>query len=175
MNGCVALHFILSRDVPILKSFSAGRPKIFVCCSGGCSVAVVAELSWPIVGCQNGRRKQRIAYRTFLFQYQYQRQTIEVTTWPSIYSQFKGHTQRFLHPIKRHFAASDKIGRRGSLHEFVSTVLCMILWVRQSLEFTLQFSSSHLIECPSRVFVWMLESINIMEQIEEDNYLLTVQ
>ena len=90
-----ALYFILSRDVPILKSFSAGRPKIFVCCSGGCSVAAVAELSWPIVACQNGRRKQRIAYRTFLFQYQYQRQTIEVTTWPSIYSQFKGHTQRF--------------------------------------------------------------------------------
>ena len=91
----IALYFILSRDVPILKSFSAGRPKICVCCSGGCSVAVVAELSWPIVSCQNGRRKQRIAYRTFLFQYQYQRQTIEVTTWPSIYSQFKGHTQRF--------------------------------------------------------------------------------
>ena len=64
----IALYFILSRDVPILKSFSAGRPKIFVCCSGGCSVvAAVAELSWPIVGCKNGRRKQRIAHRTFLF------------------------------------------------------------------------------------------------------------
>ena len=87
----------------------------------------------------------------------------------------RSHTTIFLRPIKRYLAASDEIARRGSLHEFVSTVLCMILWVRQSLEFTLQFSSSHLIECPSRVFVWMLESINIMEQIEEDNYLLTVQ
>ena len=33
----IALYFILSRDVPILKSFSAGHPKIFACCSGGCS------------------------------------------------------------------------------------------------------------------------------------------
>ena len=86
-------------------------------------------------------------------------------------------TQRFLRPMKHYYlAASDEIARRGSLHEFVSTILCMILWVRhkvrQSLEFTLQFSSSHLIECPSRVFVWMLESINIMEQIDEDNYFL---
>ena len=63
-------------------------------------------------------------------------------------------------------------GKRGSLHEFVFTVLCMILWVRQSLD---SFSSSYLFECPSRVFVWMLESINIVEQIDEDNYLLTVQ
>ena len=37
------------------------------------------------------------------------------------------------------------------------------------------FSSSYLFECPSRVFVWMLESIDIVEQIDEDNYLLTVQ
>ena len=87
----------------------------------------------------------------------------------------RSHTTIFLRRMKHYLAASDEIARRGSLHEFVSTVLCMILWVRQSLEFTLQFSLSHLIECPSRVFVWMLESINIMEQIEEDNYLLTVQ
>ena len=63
-------------------------------------------------------------------------------------------TQRFfLRPMKHDLAASDEIARRGSLHEFVCTVLCMILWVRQSLDFNLQFSSSHLIECPSRVFV----------------------
>ena len=167
------MYIILSRDVPILKSFSAGGPKIFVCCSGGCSaVAAVAELSWPIVGCQNGRRKQRIAYRTFLFQYQRQNiKTIEVTTCPSIQSVQRSHND-FLRPMKHYLAASDEIARRGSLHEFVSTILCMILWVRQSLEFTLQFSSSHLIECPSRVFVWRLESINIMEQIDEDNYFL---
>ena len=62
VTNYLALYFILSRDVPILKSFSAGRPKIFVCCSGGCSVvAAVAELSWPIFGCKKGRRKQRIA------------------------------------------------------------------------------------------------------------------
>ena len=65
-NSRLALYFILSRDVPILKSFSAGRPKIFACCSSGCSVvAAVAELSWPIVGCKNGRRKQRIAPPNF--------------------------------------------------------------------------------------------------------------
>ena len=149
-----ALYFILSRDVPILKSFSAGRPKIFVCCSGGCSVvAAVAELWWPIVGCKNGRRKQRIAYRTFLISKQ-NIKTIKVTTWPSINVQSvqRSHND-FLRAMKHDLAASDEIARRGSLHEFVSTVLCMVLWVRQSLEFTLQFSSSHLIECPSRVFV----------------------
>ena len=37
------------------------------------------------------------------------------------------------------------------------------------------FSSSYLFECPSRVFVWMLESINIVEQIDEDNHFLTVE
>ena len=140
--------------MPILKSFSAGRPKIFVCCSGGCSVVVaVAELWWPIVGCKNGRRKQRIAYRTFLISKQ-NIKTIKVTTRPSINVQSvqRSHND-FLRAIKHDLAASDEIARRGSLHEFVSSVLCMVLWVRQSLEFTLQFSSSHLIECPSRVFV----------------------
>ena len=92
-------------------------------------------------------------------------------TRPSIQSVQRSHND-FLRPMKHYLAASDEIARCGSLHEFVSTILCMILWVRQSLEFTLQFSSSHLIECPSRVFVWMLESINMMEQIDEDNYFL---
>ena len=56
-----ALYFILSRDVPILKLFSAGRPKIIDCCSGGCS-AVAAVVAY----CR-GRRKQRIALPNFSF------------------------------------------------------------------------------------------------------------
>ena len=44
-SSLLALYFILSRDVPILKSFSAGRLKIIDCCSGGCpAVAAVDEL-----------------------------------------------------------------------------------------------------------------------------------
>ena len=137
--------------MPILKSFSAGRLKIFLCCSGGCSVvAAVAELWWPIVGCKNGRRKQRIAYRTFPISKQ-NIKTIEVTTRPSIQSVQRSHND-FLRPMKYDLAASDEIARRGSLDEFVPTVLYMILWVRQSA-LSLQFPSSHLIECPSRVFV----------------------
>ena len=81
----IALYFIVSRDVPILKSFSAGRPKIFVCCSRGCSVvAAVAELWWPIAGCKNGKRKQRIAYRTFPISKQNIKTIKVITTWPSI-------------------------------------------------------------------------------------------
>ena len=60
-NYMFALYFILSRDVLILKSFSTRRPKIIACCSYGCSaVTAVAGLSWPTVGCENGRRRQRI-------------------------------------------------------------------------------------------------------------------
>ena len=91
--------------MPILKSFSTGRPKIFACCSGGCSVvAAVAELSWPIVGCKNGRRKQRIAYRTFLFSnVKSKTKTIKVTTPPSIQSVQRSQTI-FLRPMKHDLA-----------------------------------------------------------------------
>ena len=139
-----ALYFILSRDVPILKSFSARPPKIFVCCSSGCSVvAVVAELWWPIVGCKNARRKQRIAYQTFPISKQ-NIKTIKVTTRPSIDVQSvqRSHND-FLHPIKHDLAVSDEIARLGSLHEFVSTVICMILWVRQSRALSLLYSFRH--------------------------------
>ena len=69
-----ALYFILSRDVPILKSFSAGRLKIIDCSPGGCSaVAAVAELWWPIVG------KVKIKNRTtevFFFQCERKKQKV---------------------------------------------------------------------------------------------------
>ena len=106
-----ALYFILSRDVPILKSFSDGRPKIFACCSGGYSVvAAVAELSWPNVGCKNGRRKQRIAYQTFSFSnFKGKTKTIKkVTTPPSIQSVQRSHND-FLRPMKHDLAASDEV------------------------------------------------------------------
>ena len=94
--------------MPILKSFSDGRQKFFACCSGGCSVvAAVAELSWPTVGCKNGRRKQRIAYRTFLFPIS-KAKTIKVTTLPSIQSVQRSDND-FLRPIKHDLAASDEV------------------------------------------------------------------
>ena len=37
INPYFALYFTLSRDVPILKSFSARRPEIIACCSRVCS------------------------------------------------------------------------------------------------------------------------------------------
>ena len=136
----IAFYFILSRDVPILKLFSAGRPKIFVCCSGGCSVvAAVAEVWWPIVGCKNGRRKQRIAYRTFLISKQ-NIKTIKVTTRPSIDVQSVQRSHKdFLRAMKHDLAASDEIERRGSLHEFVSTVLRMILGPDRALSLLYSF------------------------------------
>ena len=98
------------------------------------AVAAVAELSWPIVGCKNGRRKQRIAYRTF------QRQnikTIKVTTQPSIQSVQRSHND-FLRPIMKHdLAASDEVARRGSLHEFVCTNLFARICFHSSLYDTL--------------------------------------
>ena len=139
---------------------------LFCCCSGG----------WTMVAyCRLQKRKEKTKNR--------------LPNFSNIKAKHKNHwsndsakhtvsskvTQRFFASNETWFCCIWR-NCKASLHQFVSTVLCMMLWVRQSLECTLQFSSSNLIECPSRVFVWwMLESINIMEQIDEDNYLLTVQ
>ena len=163
-----ALYFILSRDVPILKSFSAGRPKIFACCSGGCSVvAAVAELSWPIVGCKNGRRKQRIAPPNFSF-LQYQRQN---KNYQSDYS--AKHTVSS--KVTQRFFASDEVVTWKAWELARICFHSSLSGSDRALSLLDSFSSSYLFECPSRVFVWMLESINIVEQIDEDNYLLTVE
>ena len=107
MFSLIALYFILSLDVPILKSFSAGRPKICACCSGGCSfVAAVAELSWSIVGCKNGRRKQRIAYGTFLFPISKAKDKNHQSNDSATHTVSSKVTQRFfLRPMKHDLAA----------------------------------------------------------------------
>ena len=149
--------------MPILKSFSAGRPKIFACCSSGCSVvAAVAELSWPIVGCKNGRRKQRIAPPNFSFSnIKGKTKTIKVTTPPSTQSVQRSHND-FLRLMKHDLAASDEVVTWKAWELARICFHSSLSGSDRTLSLLDSFSSSYLFECPSRVFVWMLESINIV-------------
>ena len=117
-----------------------------------------------------------------LFFFQYQRQnikTIKVTTRPSTQSVQRSHND-FLRPMKHDLAAdlaaSDEVAtwKAWELARICFQSFCMILWSDRALSLLDSFSSSYLFECPSKVFVWILESIYIVEQIDEDNYLLTV-
>ena len=100
--------------MPILKSFSAGRPKIFACCS---VVALLLQRWLNYRGLLSAAKTEgeNKESPTELFFFEYQRQnikTIKVMTRPSIQSVQRSHND-FLRPMKHdlaaHLAASDEV------------------------------------------------------------------
>ena len=124
---------------------------------------------------QERKEKQRIAPPNVSFSnIKGKTKTIKVTTPPSIQSVQRSHND-FLRLMKHDLAASDEVVTWKAWELARICFHSSLSGSDRALSLLDSFSSSYLFECPSRVFVWMLESINIVEQIDEDNYLLTVE